>query len=58
MLLVRDELSIQILQEINEERINNKYSDGTYRPSRNLSRAQMAAFIARAFLSCCKLSNL
>jgi hypothetical protein len=42
--------AFKYIQKIGEEGITTGYPDGTYRPSQNLNRAQMAAFIARAFL--------
>jgi hypothetical protein len=42
--------SFKYIQKVSEEGIASGYSDGTYRPSQNVNRAQMAAFIGRAFL--------
>jgi hypothetical protein len=42
--------SFKYIQKVTEEGIASGYSDGTYRPSQNVNRAQMAAFIGRAFL--------
>jgi len=38
------------IQKMYDEGITTGYTDGTYRPSQNVSRAQMATFIAKAFL--------
>jgi len=38
------------IQKMYDEGITTGYADGTYRPTQNVSRAQMATFIARAFL--------
>jgi hypothetical protein len=38
------------IQKMYDEGITTGYPDGTYRPSQNVSRAQMATFIAKAFL--------
>jgi hypothetical protein len=38
------------IQKMYEEGISPGYPDGTYRPSQNVNRAQMATFIAKAFL--------
>jgi immune inhibitor A len=38
------------IQKMYDEGITTGYADGTYRPSQNVSRAQMATFIGRAFL--------
>jgi uncharacterized protein YktA (UPF0223 family) len=38
------------IQKMYDEGITTGYADGTYRPSQNVSRAQMATFIAKAFL--------
>jgi hypothetical protein len=38
------------IQKMNEEGITTGYSDQTYRPSLNVTRAAMAAFLSRAFL--------
>jgi hypothetical protein len=42
--------SFKYIQKVSEEGIASGYSDGTYRPSQNVNRAQMAAFIAKGFL--------
>jgi hypothetical protein len=42
--------AFKYVQKVFEEGIASGYSDGTYRPSQNVNRAQMAAFIAKAFL--------
>jgi hypothetical protein len=42
--------SFKYIQKVTEEGIASGYSDGTYRPSQSVNRAQMAAFIGRAFL--------
>jgi hypothetical protein len=42
--------AFKYIQKVSEEGIASGYSDGTYRPSQNVNRAQMAAFIGRAFL--------
>jgi hypothetical protein len=42
--------SFKYIQKVTEEGIASGYSDGTYRPSQNVNRAQMAVFIGRAFL--------
>jgi hypothetical protein len=42
--------SFKYIQKVTEEGIASGYSDGTYRPSQYVNRAQMAAFIAKAFL--------
>jgi C1A family cysteine protease/putative hemolysin len=42
--------SFKYIQKVTEEGIASGYSDGTYRPSQYVNRAQMAAFIGRAFL--------
>jgi hypothetical protein len=42
--------AFKYIQKVTEEGIASGYSDGTYRPSQNVSRAQMAVFIGRAFL--------
>jgi hypothetical protein len=42
--------AFQYVQKMYDEGITAGYSDGTYRPSQNVSRSQMAAFIGRAFL--------
>ena len=38
------------IQKMYDEGITTGYADGTYRPAENVSRAQLATFIARAFL--------
>jgi hypothetical protein len=42
--------AFKYVQKMYDEGITTGYADGTYRPSQNVSRAQMATFIARAFL--------
>jgi len=42
--------AFSFIQKMCDEGITTGYADGTYRPSQNVSRAQMATFIARAFL--------
>jgi hypothetical protein len=42
--------AFKYVQKMYDEGITTGYTDGTYRPSQNVNRAQMAAFIARAFL--------
>jgi parallel beta-helix repeat protein len=42
--------AFKYIQKLYEENITTGYADGTYRPSQNVNRAQMAAFIAKAFL--------
>jgi C1A family cysteine protease len=42
--------AFQYVQKMYDEGITTGYADGTYRLSQNVSRAQMAAFIGRAFL--------
>jgi hypothetical protein len=42
--------AFKYIQKVSEEGIASGYSDGTYRPSQYVNRAQMAAFIAKAFL--------
>jgi hypothetical protein len=42
--------AFKYIQKVFESKIASGYSDGTYRPADNVNRAQMAAFIARAFL--------
>jgi hypothetical protein len=41
--------AFKYIQKVTEEGIASGYSDGTYRPSQNVNRAQMAVFIGRAF---------
>jgi hypothetical protein len=48
--------AFKYIQKMYDEGITTGYSDGTYRPSQNVSRAQMATFIARAFLGMNPLS--
>jgi hypothetical protein len=38
------------VQRLFEDGITIGYGDGTYRPTVTVNRAQMAAFLARAFL--------
>jgi PKD repeat protein len=38
------------IQRLNEDGISSGYPDGTYRPRVEVNRAQMAAYLARAFL--------
>jgi hypothetical protein len=45
-----DHWAFRYIQKMYDEGISTGYADGTYRPSQNVSRAQMATFIARAFL--------
>jgi hypothetical protein len=42
--------SFKYIQKAYAEGIVSGYSDGTYRPSQYVNRAQMAVFIVRAFL--------
>ena len=42
--------AFKYIQKMYDEGITTGYTDGTYRPSQNVIRAQMATFIARAFL--------
>jgi len=42
--------AFKYVQKMYDEGITTGYADGTYRPSQNVSRAQMATFIGRAFL--------
>jgi bacillolysin len=42
--------AFRYIQKMYDEGITTGYTDGTYRPSQNVSRAQMATFIGRAFL--------
>ena len=42
--------AFKYVQKMYDEGITTGYADGTYRPSQNVGRAQMATFIARAFL--------
>lgn len=42
--------AFKYIQKMYDEGITTGYADGTYRPSQNVTRGQMAAFIARAFL--------
>jgi hypothetical protein len=42
--------AFQYVQKMYDDGITTGYADGTYRPSQDVSRAQMAAFIMRAFL--------
>jgi hypothetical protein len=42
--------AFQYVQKMYDEGITTGYADGTYRPSQYVNRAQMASFIARAFL--------
>jgi hypothetical protein len=43
--------AFKYIQKMNEEGIATGYGDGTYRPLNVVNRAQMAIFIARAFLN-------
>jgi hypothetical protein len=45
-----DHWAFKYIQKMYEEGITTGYADGTYRPSQNVSRSQMATFIAKAFL--------
>jgi len=42
--------AFKYIQKMYDEGITTGYEDGTYRPAQNVSRAQMATFIARALL--------
>jgi len=42
--------AFKYVQKMYDEGITTGYADGTYRPSQDISRAQMATFIAKAFL--------
>jgi len=42
--------AFKYVQKMYDEGITTGYADGTYRPTQNVSRAQMATFIGRAFL--------
>jgi hypothetical protein len=42
--------AFKYVQKMHEEGISTGYGDGTYRPLTQVNRAQMAVFIARAFL--------
>jgi predicted DNA-binding antitoxin AbrB/MazE fold protein len=42
--------AFKYIQKLYEEGITTGYDDGTYKPLREVNRAQMAAFLARAFL--------
>ena len=42
--------AFKYVQKMYDEEIATGYSDGTYLPAQNVNRAQMATFIARAFL--------
>jgi len=42
--------AFQYVQKMYDEGITTGYADDTYRPAENVSRAQTAAFVARAFL--------
>jgi hypothetical protein len=42
--------AFQYVQKMYDDGITTGYADGTYRPSQDVSRAQMATFIGRAFL--------
>jgi hypothetical protein len=46
-----DHWAFRYIQKIHDECIASGYPDGTFHPSENVSRAQMATFIGRAFLS-------
>jgi len=43
--------AFKYVQKMYDEGIATGYSDGTYRPAQNVNRAQVAAFIGKAFLS-------
>jgi hypothetical protein len=45
-----DHWAFKYIQKMYEYGISTGYSDGTYKPSRIVNRAQMAVFIARGFL--------
>jgi hypothetical protein len=42
--------AFQYVQKMYDDGITTGYADGTYRPSQFVSRSQISAFIARAFL--------
>jgi hypothetical protein len=42
--------AFKYIQKLYEEGITTGYDDGTYKPLREVNRAQMAAFLSRAFL--------
>jgi subtilisin family serine protease len=46
-----DHWAFRYIQKMYDEGITSGYADGTFHPSENVSRAQMAMFIGRAFLS-------
>jgi Raf kinase inhibitor-like YbhB/YbcL family protein len=47
----RDRWSCRFIKKLKELNITTGYPDGTYRPENPVTRAEMAAFIYRAFLS-------
>jgi len=45
-----DHWAFDYIQKLRESGITTGYPDGTYKPENNVTRAEMAAFLARAFL--------